>query len=352
MTDLSSDSPSSLRFGWTTGCCATAAACAAWQRFKVGENVRIVLPGGQTPTFVVALATHDDHGYQCGIIKDAGDDPDVTDGVLVTAHLRPNHALGLRFFAGQGVGTVTREGLPLAVGEPAINPKPRVMISDNLRRLASDAPLNFDVTIGIPGGEALAAKTWNPRLGIAGGLSILGTTGIVRPFSCSAWIHSIHRGIDVARANAWPVVLASTGSSSEAAAQKILGIGEECCIEMGDFAGATLKYLRKHPVPRFVLAGGFAKMSKLAQGAKSLHSKDSQVDFSLLARWAQKSGAEHTVVAQIAQANTAMAAVAICPALAHTAAAHIVANLVPTLPHTRLEVMIFDRQQQLLAHQQ
>jgi cobalt-precorrin-5B (C1)-methyltransferase len=140
-----------------------------------------------------------------------------------------------------------------------------------------------DVEIAIPGGELLAAKTWNPRLGIIGGLSILGTTGIVHPFSCAAWIASIHRGVDVARAMGLRHVAGCTGSTSEDAVRAQYGLPLEAMLDMGDFAGGLLKYLRDHPVPRVTIAGGFGKMVKLAQGALDLHSGRSQVDLDLLA---------------------------------------------------------------------
>ncbi|MGO4816002.1 cobalt-precorrin-5B (C(1))-methyltransferase CbiD, partial [Cupriavidus sp. 2MCAB6] len=175
---------------------------------------------------------------------------------------------GIVFRAGEGVGTVTLPGLPLPVGEPAINPMPREMIRQALTEViaATGGPRDVSVTIAIPGGEALAGKTMNPRLGIVGGLSILGTTGIVIPFSCAAWIHSIHRGIDVARATGLTHVAGATGSTSEAAIRRLHGLSEQALIDMGDFAGGMLKYLRRHPVHRVTVAGGFAKMVKLGQG--------------------------------------------------------------------------------------
>ena len=176
-----------------------------------------------------------------------------------------------RFHAGEGVGTITLEGLQLPPGEAAINTVPRRMIADALSEIAGHLP-DVAVTISIPGGEELAKRTMNARLGIVGGLSILGTTGIVVPYSCSAWIHSIHRGIDVARAAGLTHIAAATGSTSERAVQVLHGLPEIALIDMGDFVGGTLKYLRRHPVPRLTLAGGFAKLAKLGQGALDLHS--------------------------------------------------------------------------------
>ena len=155
----------------------------------------------------------------------------------------------------------------------------------------------------MPTGADLAAKTWNPRLGIEGGISILGTTGVVRPFSCAAWIASIHRGIDVARANGLDHVAGSTGATSEKAFQNRYQLPEIALLDMGDFIGGLLKYLRRHPVPRMTIAGGFAKMVKLAQGHGDLHSARSQIDFTQLAEMAAKAGLDHD---QVAHANSAL----------------------------------------------
>jgi len=196
---------------------------------------------------------------------------------------------------------VTRPGLQLAVGEPAINPAPRAMIREALADIAeaNGAPTpDLNVTIAIPGGELLAEKTMNARLGIVGGLSVLGTTGVVVPYSCSSWIHAIHRGIDVARAAGLDHVAAATGTTSERAVQRLYDMPEQALIDMGDFVGGTLKYLRRHPVPRLTLAGGFAKLAKLAAGHLDLHSSRSRVDPAGLARLLAAAGAP----AQIADA--------------------------------------------------
>jgi cobalt-precorrin-5B (C1)-methyltransferase len=238
----------------------------------------------------------------------------VTHGALVLATVRAGApGAGVSFRAGEGVGTVTRPGLPVPPGEPAINPMPRRMIGDAIAEVAAAAgrAADADVEIAIPGGEALAAKTLNGRLGIVGGLSILGTTGIVVPYSCAAWIHSIHRGIDVARAAGLTHVAGATGASSEAGAQKLYGLQEIALIDMGDFVGGMLKYLRRHPVPRVTIAGGVAKMTKLAQGLTDLHSKRGVVDHGLLASFAQAAGGSAELCARIMTANTAAEAFAL-----------------------------------------
>jgi cobalt-precorrin-5B (C1)-methyltransferase len=300
-----------LRRGWTTGACATAAVKAAYSAL-VGlgfpDPVTIRLPRGQSASFALAERRLAQDEAMAAIVKDAGDDPDVTHGCLVRAVVRRGaEGTGVTFHAGEGVGTVTRAGLLVPPGEPAINPVPRRMMRDAVAEVAAAGGEAGDVaiTLSIPGGEALAVRTLNPRLGIVGGLSILGTTGIVVPFSCAAWIHSIHRGIDVARAAGLGHVAAATGSTSEAAVQKLYGLPEMALLDMGDFVGGTLKYLRRHPIPRLSLAGGFGKLAKLAQGHLDLHSSRSTLDMEALARLAAAVGASSALAAAIERANTA-----------------------------------------------
>lgn len=300
-----------LRRGWTTGACAAAAARAATQALLTGnfpDPVTIRLPKGEAPAFPLALEELGDSAASAGIVKDAGDDPDVTHGVTVISTVRPMPAgNGITFRGGDGVGTVTREGLPLAVGEPAINPAPRSLISDSVAEIASreNRPADFEIEVSIPGGAELAAQTWNPRLGIEGGLSVLGTTGVVIPYSCAAWIESIHRGIDVARAAGLDHVAGCTGSTSEKIVQAHFGLPDIAMLDMGDFAGGLLKYLRRHPVPRLTLGGGFAKLTKLAQGHLDLHSGRSQVDFDWLADRMADLGADDDLRQKTLTANTA-----------------------------------------------
>lgn len=276
-----------LRRGWTTGACATAATRAAlmllWGE-GTARKVRITLPKGERPEFDIVQHDQGDGWASSGVIKDAGDDPDVTHGALIVARVSESPG-GIVFRAGEGVGTVTMPGLPISPGEPAINPVPRRMLTETVEEMATrlgQAP-DIEVKISIPGGGDLARKTWNPRLGIEGGLSILGTTGIVRPFSCASWIASIHRGIDVARADGLVHVAGCTGATSEKAVQDLYDLPDHAMLDMGDFAGGLLKYLARHPVPRITIGGGIGKMTKLAQGARDLHSGRSQVNFAELA---------------------------------------------------------------------
>lgn len=300
-----------LRRGWTTGACATAATKAALTALITGEfpdPVKIELPKGETPSFALAFEAAGDGYATAGVTKDAGDDPDITHGATIISTVTPaTPGSGVVFAAGSGVGTVTKPGLPIGPGEPAINPVPRRMMSETVRSVCAEHGLPADVaiTISVPGGEEMAKQTWNPRLGIVGGISILGTTGIVHPFSCSSWIHSIHRGIDVARAAGISHVIGSTGSTSETAAQTLYNAPLIAMLDMGDFAGGLLKYLRMHPVDKLTIAGGFAKLSKLAQGALDLHSARSQVDMRFLWDLAKSRGLTHSMKNRILNANTA-----------------------------------------------
>jgi cobalt-precorrin-5B (C1)-methyltransferase len=350
-----------LRRGWTTGACAAAAARAAFAALLTGrfpDPVTIRLPRGETPSFPLALAERRAGRARAGIVKDAGDDPDVTHGALIIAELAwASAGSGILFRAGDGVGTVTRPGLALAVGEPAINPAPRAMIRDTLCELAEAngaPPPDLLVTIAIPGGGRLAEKTMNARLGIVGGLSVLGTTGIVVPYSCASWIHAIHRGIDVARAAGLDHIAAATGTTSERAVQRLYGLAEPALIDMGDFVGGTLKYLRRHPVPRLTLAGGFAKLAKLAQGHLDLHSSRSRLDPAGLADLLAGLGADPATVGAAAASDSAAAILDIAgerrPALAAAIARQAREVGLATLSGgIAVDVAIVDRSGDLLA---
>ncbi len=332
-----------LRTGFTTGACAAAAAAAAGGWLVTGrwrDPVEIALPRGQEVAFALAHWAEGSGWAEAGIVKDAGDDPDVTHGLTVVARVAHDPAgQGVQFAAGDGVGHVTKPGLPIPPGEPAINPVPRRMIAEALAGLA---PGGWSVTVSIPGGTEVAARTWNPRLGIEGGLSILGTTGIVRPFSCAAWIASIHRGIDVARAAGLSHVAGSTGATSETTAQAHHRLPDHAMLDMGDFAGGMLKYLRRHPVPRLTVAGGIGKLSKLAQGAMDLHSKRSQVDMAALAALA---GAP-----EIADSNTALEALGRAPQLARLVAVAAQAQAQAVAgPEIAVDVLVVDRAGRILA---
>ena len=360
MRDETAEQPAPLRSGLTTGSCATATSLAAARLLLSGvchDAVEITLPKGKVVTMRLEFCRLLAGGAEAGTLKDAGDDPDVTHGALLYSQVRLITAAGVVFVAGQGVGTVTRPGLVLAVGEPAINPVPRKMITDHLLQLARDCDYagGFEVTVNVRDGEALALKTMNPRLGILGGLSILGTSGIVRPFSCAAYIASIHQGIDVAKTNGYLHIAACTGNASEDTMRRVYNLPEIALIEMGDFVGAVLKHLRKVPVDKLSLCGGFGKISKLAAGHMDLHSRHSSIDLPQLADWAAAIGADAALQTAIRQANTSQQALA----MAHAAgialgdavcqhALNFARSVVPT--QVQVEVFAIDRQGGIVGH--
>ncbi|MHB8283739.1 MAG: cobalt-precorrin-5B (C(1))-methyltransferase [Caulobacteraceae bacterium] len=346
-----------LRKGWTTGACATAAAKAAYQALLTGafpDPVEIGLPGGKRAAFALAEGRLADGAAMAGVVKDAGDDPDVTHGALIRARVTPAAAgAGLVFHAGPGVGVVTRPGLALPPGEPAINPIPRQMIRDALAEVGEAPDLNVEISVA--DGERLAERTLNGRLGIVGGLSILGTTGIVIPYSCSAWIHSIHRGIDVARASGLTHVAGATGKTSEAAVLTLHHLPETALIDMGDFVGGMLKYLRTHPLPRITIAGGVAKMTKLAQGRLDLHSKRGVVDLEVLAQVVREIGGGEALARAVTHANTTAQAFQLASAeglaLGDAIAARAWRTAADVLREAdaALEIVLFDREGGLIG---
>ncbi len=320
MREESTEKKQKLRSGFTTGACATATSLAAANLLinnTSNERARIVLPKGRQVEFRLE---HCERISDCraiaSTIKDAGDDPDATHLATIFTEVALSGTIGVRFHAAEGVGTVTRDGLSIAVGEPAINPIPRKMITEHLLLLADDSAYSggFEVHIGVVNGAKIARNTMNGKLGILGGLSILGTTGIVRPFSCSAFIASIHQSIDVAHANGVSHIAASTGATSEDYIQKHLALPEIALVEMGDFAGAVLKHLRTVPMQKLSLCGGFGKISKMAAGHHSLHSRDSSIDFSFLAELADELGGNKTLIDNIKCANTSLQALKYCQA--------------------------------------
>ena len=343
-----------LRSGLTTGSCATACCVAAVQALLAGrrpQQVEITLPKGQVVSLpVIRYRTFTD-GVETATVKDAGDDPDVTHGATVFVRLSLTPAPGIVFTAAEGVGTVTREGLVLPVGEAAINPVPRQMMTEHLTRAAYTYRYHggFQVAVGVEKGEQIALKTMNPRLGIFGGLSILGTTGIVRPYSCSAYIASIRQAVQVAGHNGIRHIAATTGSSSEQAIAAHYRLPEMALIEMGDFAGALLKQIRHSAINRLSLCGGFGKLSKLAAGHLDLNSRASAISFDHLAQMAAEAGADAALCQQILGCNTSIQALKLCQQaqvpLAETVCRYAFSVSRKYLPeHCLLDVWAVDRQ--------
>lgn len=325
-----------LRKGYTTGACAAAASKAAAIAFlakKKARDVQITLPIGKTITLPVHKCKIEKDRAIASIIKDAGDDPDVTNGAEIVAEFGVQSselkntkafqfkAQGLRFKVqgGKGIGIVTKPGLAVKVGEPAINPVPRKMIKDAIKDVIANykippAPLlkrgvkvGFSIILSIPNGEEIAKKTMNARLGIIGGISILGTTGIVEPLSLSAYRHSITCAMDVATASGCKEIVFSTGRSSEKAVEKELHLPEEAFILIGDHMGFALKKVKgqKSKIKSIVIAGQFGKFSKLASGYFETHCSDSSIELEFLAGLAKKAGAKKNIIDDIKKANTA-----------------------------------------------
>lgn len=300
-----------LRSGFTTGACSAAAAKAATQSLLTQQLVReieIALPIGRRQTFAIEHCGFSAAEATCSVVKDAGDDPDCTHGAHLTATVswidRPGE---IELDRGQGVAVITKPGVGLDVGAPAITPVPRRNIIEMVREAAGDslADRGLRVVISVPGGEEMAKKTQNERLGILGGISILGTTGIVVPFSTGAFKVSITQGIDVARAAGQDTVVLTTGGKSEEFAMKILGLPAECYVQMGDFIGFALKACVQRAVRRIAVCGMPGKMSKIAKGKMQTHAAGSEVDMEFLASIAADCGAAADVVDEVRRANTA-----------------------------------------------
>ncbi|HEV2369179.1 MAG TPA: cobalt-precorrin-5B (C(1))-methyltransferase, partial [Acidimicrobiales bacterium] len=290
-----------LRTGWTTGTCASAASKAAAIGHTCGsapEAVEVGLPGGRRVSFPVEVEATS----RCAVVKDAGDDPDCTDGARMTAEVgEGNGATELR--AGPGVGVVTLPGLGLPVGAPAITAVPRRMI---LAALAEVTPAPLTVTFSVPGGEEMAAETTNERLGIVGGISILGTTGIVRPFSTAAYRASVVQQIDVAAAQGQQTVVLATGHRSESAAMRLRpDLPPVCFVEVGDFTGIAVRRAAARHIRDVVFVGMAGKISKLAAGIMMTHFHRSEVSGDLLADAARATGAPAPVVDAATATSTA-----------------------------------------------
>lgn len=307
------------RTGFTTGACAAAAARAAALGLAAGQvpaEVQSLLPNGSRVRFAVRDGRCDAKAQtaHAAITKFAGDDPDCTDGALITADVRvlPGQAGAITYRAGAGVGTVTMPGLGLEVGGPAINPVPRANIADNLREAAPAllAEHGLEVTISVPDGEKMARKTTNARLGILGGISILGTSGIVKPFSTSAWRASVVQGVQVAATLGHSLAVLTTGGRTETFAMRILqaerpGLPAACFIQMGDFLRYALDECVAQGIRQVVLAVMVGKLTKIAQGETITHANRNIVDTALVARVARQIGASPADCEAIAAAKTA-----------------------------------------------
>jgi cobalt-precorrin-5B (C1)-methyltransferase len=298
-----------LRTGWTTGTCSAAAAKAATTALKTGQiqhTVEIGLPSGQRVQFTVDTCTVSTTQAEAVVVKDAGDDPDVTHGARLTATVRWRDEPGLQLDGGVGVGVVTKPGLGLELGAPAINPVPRRMITQAVSEVVDLSQRGVEITISVPDGERMARKTTNARLGIIGGISILGTTGIVRPFSTASWRASVEQAISVLAARGEDTVVLCTGGRTEKGAMKLLpGLPEVCFVEVGDFTGAALRQAVEHRLNRIIFAGMAGKLTKIASGILMTHYTRSKVSLDLLEDITLAVGGPPDLAESVANANTA-----------------------------------------------
>ena len=301
-----------LRTGWTTGACAAAAAKAAAKALITGEpqgRAEIKLPGKgeeRRVSFEVERCEVGDGWAEAVVVKDAGDDPDVTHGASLTVWVSWKDEPGIALDRGEGVGVVTKPGLGLPVGGPAINDVPRRMISYSVEEVLDPNERGVRVVVSVPGGEDMAEKTTNARLGIVGGISILGTTGIVRPFSTAAWAASVVQAINVMGAQEQKTFVLSTGGLTERAAMRLLPDLEEVCfIEVGDFTGQAIKVAVKNGLRRGFFVGMAGKLTKLAAGVMMTHWTRSKVDNELLAEITEGAGGDAQLVEDVKGANTA-----------------------------------------------
>jgi len=301
------------RTGFTTGACAAAAARAAavgLQQGKMPERIDCDLPNGDVVQFKIETSQLEAQHAQAVVVKDAGDDPDCTHGAYLTVDIRCNtdHPGQLRLFGGKGVGTITLPGLGLEVGGPAINPVPRKNIEENVRKVAAELLKSngLDITISVPQGEVMAKKTLNARLGIVGGISILGTTGIVRPYSTAAFRASVIQAIEVAASQGQDCVVLTTGGRTEKFVMKEFpDLAPACFIQMGDFLSYALDTAVAQNMRSVIIGGMVSKLTKMAQGETITHAGRNAVDADLLSKLAEQAGADAESCREIAAAETA-----------------------------------------------
>ena len=352
------------RTGWSTGACAAAAATAAAHGLATGaipDRIEILLPEDRRPVFPVVESALAGGIARAVVVKDAGDDPDVTNGARIAAELRllPGAAGEVRLLGGAGVGRVTRAGLGLPVGEAAINPGPRRYIESNLRAAAPAllAKNGLEVTLSIADGESLARRTLNARLGILGGLSILGTTGVVYPYSTASFKATVVQGVRVALAQGQRTVCFSTGRRTERYCMAAFpDLPEVCFVQMGDFVGAALDAARDARVERVLVGAMAGKLTKIAQGLRVTHARKAPVDMGLLARLAAQAGADADLCARVREGDTARWVAELAheaglarrfhQVLAQAAAQALAAGLAPG---TRVEVLAFAPEGESLA---
>ena len=300
-----------MRTGYTTGTSATAGAKAGVLAILNQEKIGLIdvtLPKKSKIQIKIEKCEFDNQSAHCYVIKDGGDDPDVTHGAEIHTNVSLTSNIGkIEIDGGDGVGRVTKPGLGLEVGSAAINPTPKKMITENIIEIAQDLlkKNGVKVLISVPKGKELAPKTDNPRLGILGGISILGTSGIVVPYSTASFAASIRQSIDVTIAMGNDTVVLTTGGRSEDYARNIITLPDHCFVQMGDFSGYTVQQCAKKGIKKAYVAGFIGKLTKMGMGVKQTHVKGSKVDMEFLAELAQKCNASSDTIQEIKKANTA-----------------------------------------------
>jgi cobalt-precorrin-5B (C1)-methyltransferase len=306
-----------LREGFTTGACAAAAAKACAHALVEGSPISTIettLPIGKKVTFELNRCELMDDYSICSIIKDGGDDPDCTHGAEITAKVSLNKTKDINIFGGEGVATVTQPGLGLEVGTSAINPVPRKNITEMVKEILDGSSFTgAQIEISVPDGKERAKKTLNSRLGLLGGISILGTTGIVRPYSTAAFRSSVVQAIDVAKSNGANTLVFTTGGRSEKYAMDMFPqLKEVAFIQVGDFIGAGLKRATKKNIDLIIIVGMMGKLTKMADGKMMTHASGSKVNTVMLSEMAKELGAKEEVVKEMAESQTARRVLELC----------------------------------------
>ena len=308
--DVDTENKTKLRTGFTTGSCATAASKAgvlAIINQKIIENVDIILPKRSRLEIKINSCEFKNNSAKCSVIKDGGDDPDVTHGAEIIVDVELTDVVGeIEIDGGEGVGRVTKPGLGLEIGSAAINPTPKKMILENVREVAEELleKKGVKITVSVPKGKELGPKTDNPRIGIMGGISILGTSGIVIPYSTASFAAAIRQQISVVNTMNDDSVVLTTGGRSEDLAREIIDLPDHSFIQMGDFSGYTIKQCAKQGLKKAYVAGFIGKLAKMAAGVKQTHVKGGKVDMKFLSELAKRWNADGNTIAKILGANT------------------------------------------------
>ena len=309
--DVDTENKTKLRTGFTTGSCATAASKAcilAIQNQKIIENVDIILPKRSRLEIEIDSCEFTTNSAKCSVIKDGGDDPDVTHGAAIFVNIELTDVIGeIEIDGGEGVGRVTKPGLGLEIGSAAINPTPKKMILENVKEVGEELleKNGIRVVVSVPKGKELGPKTDNPRIGIMGGISILGTSGIVIPYSTASFAAAIRQQISVVNTMNDDNVVLTTGGRSEDFARKIIDLPDHSFIQMGDFSGYTIKQCAKQELKKAYVAGFIGKLAKMAAGVKQTHVKGGKVDMKFLSELAKRCNAGEETISKILGANTA-----------------------------------------------